>query len=476
MRLSGSGCLALFGVPFLVGGLAVMGSALRKLSAAADGKEPLPAVAGGLLFVLVGTAVIAAAIVGHRVELIRAALRERHPDAPWRWRPEWDSGRIRDASRATLIVAWVFAVFWNFIAWVSMAAALGDVNGWRLAAVGLFPAVGLGLLGWAVRATVRYSRFGVSVFELTTLPGVVGHGLAGTVHLPPGVERAHEYGLTLRRIERRTSGSGKNRSTHEYTRWEEQTTVRALRGAAGVAVPVAFRIPASEVPTSPEPSDPSTIWRLEVSADIPGVDYSAHFEVPVFSAMGAAGMAVADIAVAAAVELPSTPSPAEYRQPRDSAIRVSKSQRGVEIYYPAARNPGAALGLTAFLAIWCGAVAIMVSLDAPLGFPIVFGAVALLLLWGVLRLWLGTTHVTLGGDEAAVRSGLIGSGRVKRVSRQDVARVEVRIGMQAGTRSFYDVRIVGKDRRKLAAGSGISSKREAEWLAQLMERELGISS
>jgi hypothetical protein len=471
MQRTGAGCIAAFGLPFLLIGIGVTGSAVANLAAGASGSEPLLRGAGGLVFALVGAGIISAAVIGHRLERARLALRTRHPEAPWRWRPDWDAGRVTDASRATMLVAWGFALFWNSIAWISMAAAMGEVEGWRLAAVALFPAVGAGLLVWAVRETVRYRRFGASVLELATLPGVIGLGLAGTVHVPSALHRAEEYRVTLRRIERTTSGSGRNRRTHEFTRWEEQASARSLRGATGVSVPVSFRIPAGEPPSTVELAGSTTVWRLEVRAEVPGVDYAARFEVPVFAVpAGSEGAVGEDHRFADA------PSPGDYRQPRDSAIRVSESRRGTEIYFPAARNPGAAIGLTAFLAIWCAATGLMTVLDAPLIFPIVFGLFALLLGWGALQLWLGTTHVTLAGSEAVVRKGLAGTGREQRVSRNDVAAVEVRIGMQAGGRAFYDVWIVGKDRRKVAAGSAIANKREAEWVAHLIERGLGMKS
>ena len=43
----------------------------------------------------------------------------------------------------------------------------------------LFPLVGIGLLVWAIRATLRYRRYGISLLELTTLPAPVGHALEG---------------------------------------------------------------------------------------------------------------------------------------------------------------------------------------------------------------------------------------------------------------------------------------------------------
>jgi hypothetical protein len=56
-------------------------------------------------------------------------------------------------------------------------------KGNKLAVLGLlFPAVGAGLLVWAVRATLRWRKFGSSTFEMTTLPGVIGGPLRGTIH------------------------------------------------------------------------------------------------------------------------------------------------------------------------------------------------------------------------------------------------------------------------------------------------------
>ena len=472
MRLSGTGCLAAFGLPFLAAGIGGLWIAARGLGGPDPARELLLPAAAGVLFTLVGAGIVAAAAYGHRAAGIAAALRERHPEAPWRWRADWDAGQVRDASRATLVAAWSFSLFWNLIAWTSMAAALGDVRGWRVAAVAVFPLVGLGLLAWAVRATIRFARFGTSVLELDTVPGTIGRGLAGTVRIPAAVQHAMEYQVTLRRVERTVSGSGRNRSTRESTRWEEQSLVPASRDAIGISVPVAFRIPAAEVPTSSETANPTTIWRLEIAAEVPGVNYAAQFEVPVFPASAAPGDgANGDIGFDAPVVVP----PEDYRQPRESRIRVSEAPRGLEIYYPAARNPGAATGLTAFLALWGGAVALLLHLDAPLVFPIFFGAIAVLLLAGVLHLWFGTTRVTVTGRDATVRSGLLGLGKPRRLGRQDIDRAEVRIGMQAGTRTYYDVRLVMTNGRTVVAGSAIGSKREAEWLAHRIERGLGIS-
>jgi hypothetical protein len=48
--------------------------------------------------------------------------------------------------------------------------------------------------------------------------------------------------------------------------------------------------------------------------------------------------------------------------------------------------------------------------------------------------------------------------------------------MQGGSAPSYDVRIVRRDGKRIAAGSGIRDKREAEWLAWTIEQGLGLGA
>lgn len=77
------------------------------------------------------------------------------------WKAEWANGRIRSASRATLITSWVFASFWNLIsaplAVTAVPKMLAEGNRMVIGVL-LFPAFGLILLALAVRETLRYRR------------------------------------------------------------------------------------------------------------------------------------------------------------------------------------------------------------------------------------------------------------------------------------------------------------------------------
>jgi hypothetical protein len=457
------GCLMLFLLPFATVGVVTAVLAMR---AAGEREWAQAGLLGifALAFGGVGIGGMALALQNRR-KLADALAREaRYPDSPWLWREDWAVRRITDSSRRDMWSAWAFAALWNLISLPGAVLATRSVlqGGRRTALLALlFPVVGLAVVSWAVRATLRYRRYGTSRFELATLPAVVGHALEGTLRPPDGLRPAGGFRLVLSCIRRETSGSGDSRSTWDHVLWQEERRVQG--GAAGV--PVAFAIPRDAVPGDPAVSGDRVFWRLDVSGDVPGVDYGAAFEVPVFrTAASDAPLTEADRAAGAAAAVP-----ADYRQPAGSRIRVRPTAGGIEIYFSRARNPGFALGLTAFLGLWLGATALTVVLEAWIVFPIFMGAFSLLFALLVADAWLGVTRVTAGRDGVTVASGWVRPRRERTVRAAEVADVTTRITAQAGTRPYYEIRIVTMGGKQIGAGAGIRDKREAAWLAERLK-------
>lgn len=468
----GIGCLVLFLLPFAGFGAFAAFQAVR-LASAGDWSQAGFLALFALVFGGIGIGGIAAALAGRRTLAERAALEARHPGAPWLWRGDWAAGRIEDSGRAAMWTAWVFATLWNLIslpsAWLAVRAAIHEGERAALLAL-LFPLVGVGLLVWAARATLRYRRYGVSVLELRSVPAPVGRSIAGVVRTTSAIRPPDGFEVQLRCVRRVTRGSGKNRSTSESVLWEETRRVAGTpsRTAQGMSteIPVAFAIPPDAVPCDASNPRDVVVWWLRVAASVPGVDYAASFEVPVFRT------AASDLP-ADAHEPPVEPLvPADYRQPPQSRIRVTTTRRGTEMHFPAARNPGAAAGATGFLLLWAGAIAVMLSLGAPRLLAGVFGVVGLLVLWGVLELWLRVTRVTADAGEVIVATGYLSPGRERRIPMAEIAEVKTRIGMQAGSRPYYDLVLVRGDGRRTTAAHGIRDKQEAEWLAETLRRAL----
>ncbi|HEY5940145.1 MAG TPA: hypothetical protein VIT87_04945, partial [Gemmatimonadales bacterium] len=400
------------------------------------------------------------------------------PDRPWLWRPDWASGRIIDSSRVTMFTAWLFAAFWNLVSFptgfLGVRAAIQEGKPAALLAL-LFPLVGIGLVVWAVRATLRYRKYGVSRLELSTIPGVVGRTLTGMVRAPASLQPEEGFQVILSCVRRVTTRSGKNSSTSESILWQDERLVRGepSRTAAAMEthIPVAFRLPADATPCDETDSNNRVLWRLRLSAIVPGVDYEAQFEVPVFRTSASEQPLSAE-------EERITQDPlagSNYEQPADSRIVVTSNRRGTEVLFPAARNPGAATSLTFFLLLWLGCIALQLYFRAPLVFPIVTGLFGLLIFMGVLDLWLTVSRVTVDAGTLTWASGYLVPGRERTLHASEISDVVASTGMQAGTTVYHDVTVVRKNGKKIKLGSSLRNRREAEWLAGRIRKALGHS-
>ena len=469
------GCVILFLLPFAAVGVVTATMAVQRV-AAGNWREALFFGLFAVTFGGVGLGGIAAVLAGRRNLKQQEALVARHPESPWLWRSDWASGRIVDSGRVTMFTAWVFAAFWNLISfptgYLGVRAAMQEGKPAALLAL-LFPLVGIGLVGWAVRSTLRYRKYGVSRLELTTIPGVIGRTLTGTVRAPARMQPEAGFQVTLSCVRRTTTRSGKSSSTSETILWQDERQVRGepRRTAETMEthIPVAFRLPADVAACDNTNPTNRVLWRLRLCAVVPGVDYESTFEVPVFRTPATGEPLSPD-------EERITPDPlavAEYHQPADSRIVVTSNRRGTEILFPAARNPGVATSLTFFLLLWLGSIALQVYFHAPLVFPIVTGIFGLLILIGVLDLWLEVTRVTVDAGTLNWAKGYLSPGRDHGLTRSEIAEVTAQIGMQAGTTVYYDVVVTRKDGKKIRVGRSLRDKREAQWLAATIKKALG---
>jgi hypothetical protein len=470
--------MMLFMLPFLLVGLITAALAVHR---AGEGNWHQ-----ALLNTLFAAVFGGAGLVGLRVLLVlkrklveQEELKAKFPTEPWRWRKDWNSGKIDDCSTQTVWLAWIFAGFWSLVSFplglVAVRAAWQRNNPAIYLAL-LFPAIGVGLLIWALRATLRYKRFGVSHLELAAIPAVIGHSLEGIVRASTTLQPAGGFRAGLSCVRRVVSGTGDNRSVSESILWQDEHPVAGavVREASGwvTRIPVAFRVPADAQPCRSDNPDDQILWRLSVAANVPGVDYASVFEIPVFRTD-----ASSDAPTQRDVELSQEEdrAVADYRQPADSRIRVITSGRGVEVTFPPARNLAVAAGTMFFMLIWGTVCWGLFHYHAPLIFPIVFGLFQLLLVWITLQLWLGLSRVTATAGTLLVDSGLGWTGKEQSLPAGTIADVTTAIGMQAGGTPYYDVVIRQKDGKKVIAGRAVRDKLEAEWLALTIKRALGLA-
>lgn len=397
-----------------------------------------------------------------------------------RIRPDWARGRVRDDGERQLRGLAAFAVFWNLIAWGSLAAAWAKggfaekPGAWFIL---LFPAIGLALFGGVGVQLARRRRFGRTVLELRSAePLAVGGTLEATLVTGGALPPAAPVRLVLSVLQRVTTGSGKNRSTREDVLWQDTLEAhgRAERRYDGprTVVPVVWQLPDALPTATLMAQGDGIIWRLEASAVLPGADFRGAFALPVLRAANAVSGAASGATSGTEAVPVSADLLATYRQPAGSRVVVRREAGGVTADFPPARNRGAAASITLFTMVWTAVCAVIVAVHAPIVFLVVFALFDLLLLWSTVNLWLLRSHVVASAQGLEVRSGLGGAGRVRTLAAGEVQALEVARGMQMGGTAYFTVSAVDARGKRVTLGGDVRELREAEWIAGMLASAL----
>lgn len=408
----------------------------------------------GLVFSGVGIGLMVGAGVVKRRSEDEEQLSGTHPEEPWRWKGEWTEGRITATGKAQFLLPCIMAVLWNLVSAPLLFLVPQEVrdNDNYLALLGLiFPVVGVGLAVWAIRSFIRWRKFGDSVLELSAFPGVIGGALKGRILTSVNIKATHGFRLTLNCIQQVTRGSGDNRRTSESILWQQETRLQresAEFDPSRSEIPIEFQIPFDASPTEERSDDDKTLWRLEATAEVSGVDYAAQFEVPVFR--------TAESRDEAQLET----EPDAWGTEPEPALDLAQygihsellSTGGQRLTFRAARHKGPALGLTAFLILWLGFNYLLVRLDAPIFFPILWGVFSVLIFLGVLDLWFERRTLEVHSDRLVLAGGIFGIGRSRVIPTDQIQEAIPIRGMQSGNKLFYRIQIrTHEDKTYIAA-------------------------
>ncbi len=461
--------LSLFALPFALGGLAAIKQGIQ-LSQKGPSNSPVwPLFLFGIVFTGIGVGLIFVAFYGAKRLQRQQQLQAEHPTEPWLWRDDWAQGRIQSRTRNDAIGGWIFAIFWNVVSFPVAFLALphgAKAKGPVVYILLLFPALGVFLLVRAIRQTIAFFEFGKTYFQMSSVPGVVGLELKGSIQARFPHSPDHGIHLQISCVHRVTSGSGNSQSTSERVVWRDEADLSSGQlypGPDGTTIPVSFRIPLDAQPTEKTNVRDEFVWLLEARADVPGVNYHDVFEIPVFRT---AQTPTRD-SVFASSEL--TP----VQRPKSTTVEVRANVDGTEFYFPAGRNKSLATTTTVFLLIFGSISIFLFRVPAPVIFPIVFSLFSLLLLYFAIQLWLGTTRVIIGNTRITLQSGLLGGGSTQQIALSDVASISDKISAQQGGGTgtpYYDIELTLRGGKKLTLGHTLRDKHETEWLVSEMWR------
>jgi hypothetical protein len=437
----------------------------------------ISAIGAGFLFV---------AVAGYGRLKKQAAIEEANPASPWLWRTDWASRKAENQRKKTEITVWVAAIFANVVmipVALTVVPQLARHNDPRAFLVLGFALAGVILFVAALRATLRRRRFGNTYFEFYSLPFSPGGRLAGRIHLR--LDRNAEHGVDLRLscVRQMITGSGDSRATSQTVLWQTEQNVpnRAMgMDPLGRTIPVDFAVPSDAYVTDHDNSSDQVLWLLHAQADLPGIDYSDDFELPVFKTTSSADQTPADsssetFGFAAGSSGDSNAAPVV--APAQSKVIITSQGGGTEFYFPAFRTPSRALFLLAFTAIWTAVVYFLFRSSAPWFFPVVFGFFDVLMIFAVFHVVLGTSRIRVGNGELTSTARVLGIGSTKRFSFPEIdAIVAVTSGQQGRNQaqSMYAIRLRTKDGRRTTLADEIASRQEARWIVSQIETLAGL--
>jgi hypothetical protein len=476
------GCVLLFMLPFFLAGLGVTVAAVNRPERGMPFYMQL--VFGGT-FMLVAVVMGTAAFFGMRSSAATAARRAAHPDSPWMWREDWAQRTSKERSAALGFGLLIFGVIWTLISSLVVLPVKAEFEkGNHIAIIGLiFPVIGAFLLLGAVYQIVKRLKYGAPPMQLDSIPIEPGRTFRGTV--PARLSQVPDAGIDVRLtlVNRIVTGSGKNSSTREEVKWADETKVE--RGAAmpsmlGLMLPVSFAIPHNAHPTDDSDSRNSWAWRLRLSADVPGVDYAAEYELPVFRTPGWEEREEE-------VQEQEAEARHAYEARLESMTWTPKASSGVTLSHTPSggerihiRRGSFSWGGVIFLLVWSGIVYAMIRFGAPIGFPIVFGLIWLLGLLGVLDAALGWVALEPNRTQLLVQRSFCGFKSSKLLIPEDIETIQAEVGGTGNASSNiplkYDVKVKRNDGTTTTLVSMMDDKNDAEMLAARLRKAMAISS
>jgi hypothetical protein len=201
-------------------------------------------------------------------------------------RPDWASGRIESLNTRNKNTIFWIALVWAVIMVVSVIAVVIREIPWFALAFEAF--IGAVILHRAGRTHLHRRKFKASTLELTPCPAHIGEALEGRIET--GIAAAGQkitpckLVLLCEASYETSRGSGSDRETYVSTRnlWRKEynRTAEPAEDVDVLVVPFDLDIP-RDAQASTLGDGLGVKWTLSASVDLPGLDWTAEFDVPV---------------------------------------------------------------------------------------------------------------------------------------------------------------------------------------------------
>jgi len=458
-----SGCAFAIALPLFVGGVALLREGLLGLHRHVSNGVAFTVI--GLLLTLISAGIVFGAFATSRRLATRSHRRVQYAMQPWLWREDWESRRVVERNPHLDVVLWLFGIAWCAIA-LPVALAVYRLMFARplLAMVMiLFPAAGVMILICAAYVSLRSWKFGRSVCAIDRLPIAIGRSFHGDVEHHGSQRSESGYDVVLTSVRRIRTQSGRGQSWTEEVLWQSQQHIPAALAAPtpdGMRVPFDFEIPPDAASTDQRDMSNQTLWRLQVTAELPGIDYKALFELPVFETEGQ------DAEEVAAYHMRHRHAAARRGLSPESHITTTPLPSGdFEFRVAPAADYGAFVTMLLFLAIWAGAIALMLRLGAPWFFAGIFVLFGLFFVTMIIDLMAGRSIIVAGKSGLRARREWFGKGVDVNLTRESIESIQAKPGAYSGSKTWFDVEARLANGLKRLLARYVPSSADAETLA-----------
>lgn len=228
-------------------------------------------------------------------------------EEPWKLRESWRENLMTHRTRpirALIVLGVIFTVMGLFgtVSILDEAIFSSEDPEYAALLILIFPTAGLIMLGVAYRLWQRGKRFGVSELRLDEVPARLGATVRGRVLAQLPADDLPRHGIRVecscyRRSVRYERSGGKNNSRTKRVDmnllWRDEHHMRPKSVTSeGVEIPFTFDLPEDYPTSTPIRRSDSYLartrendirWKVEVHAELPGPNYDAAFEIPVFA-------------------------------------------------------------------------------------------------------------------------------------------------------------------------------------------------
>ncbi|MAY00158.1 MAG: hypothetical protein CMI08_13350 [Oceanospirillaceae bacterium] len=396
---------------------------------------------------------------------------------------------IRSSARSSYRVMMVVGIPFILISLPIMVAAIPDAlrsGDYAVLLVLIFPLTGAGMVFGGLRMRSRFLRIGATPFFCDPLPGCCGGQVGGYFEVNSG-RFSQRPEIRLCCIDTYTTGSGKNRSTHHRTVWQESVVASVDMLASGQRLRAVFDVP-DNLPESEQTEGcrGTVSWEIQCEGLLnmagPGaaetMEFSRSWEVPVVRG-----------------QQRSSWQPPVSQQAQD---RSEKQQRSLESAARQISTTASAGGLSLDSAAGRNKAVFLPLL--PMGF--IFAAVGVFLTWQASleggALWvMGPVFALIGGLLFVIGVFVLGRGLECQIEGRQVTIVRRMFGKPLYSRSatirspqqihldksvtatsgkrqtdYYRLKLHSDDGKKLTLAEGIAGRDAAEALRQRIVEQL----